>query len=420
MCFGTRSRVLHVTRNPQCKVACEAAPFPQGAASRQDIAAFYPKGGDVASHIPPDSSPGAAADSGSLDAPPMRAGRMPRHPRLSNVAGVQQLFVARPSSAAPMASADLAPGRPIAEFGVLAPLIADPAVTDVFVNGGDGVFVDRGDGAVREKGVRLSAEDARALAVHLIALGGRHIDDATPCIDVRVAGGLRVHAVLPPLAVDGAVVSIRARRFESPTLDDLQRGGMFGPAQRSRLDDLVAHRRNVLIAGAAGSGKTTLLAAMLAAVPVTERIVTIEDVAELSFEHPHHVRLESRQANLEGAGAIGLDRLVREALRMRPDRLVVGECRGAEVRELLTALNTGHDGGAGTVHANGIGDVAARLEALGALAGLDDAALARQVASAIDAVVFLERDAAGRRRVGAVGVPVLQAGRLRVEAEAVA
>jgi pilus assembly protein CpaF len=182
---------------------------------------------------------------------------MPRHPRLSNVAGVQQLFVARPSSAAPMASADLAPGRPIAEFGVLAPLIADPAVTDVFVNGGDGVFVDRGDGAVREKGVRLSAEDARALAVHLIALGGRHIDDATPCIDVRVAGGLRVHAVLPPLAVDGAVVSIRARRFESPTLDDLQRGGMFGPAQRSRLDDLVAHRRNVLIAGAAGSGNTT-------------------------------------------------------------------------------------------------------------------------------------------------------------------
>jgi pilus assembly protein CpaF len=150
-------------------------------------------------------------------------------------------------------------------------------------------------------------------------------------------------------------------------------------------------------------------------VPVAERIVTIEDVAELQIDHHHHVALEARQANLEGAGGIGLARLVREALRMRPDRLVVGECRGEEVRELLGALNTGHDGGAGTLHANGLDDVPARLEALGALAGLGDRALARQVASAIGWVVHLDRDAAGRRRVAAIGRPIVRKGRLAME-----
>ena len=168
-------------------------------------------------------------------------------------------------------------------------------------------------------------------------------------------------------------------------------------------------RENLLITGAAGAGKTTLLAALLAAAPPGERIVTIEDVAELRIDHPHHVRLEARQANLEGAGAIGLARLVREALRMRPDRLVVGECRGEEVRELLTALNTGHDGGAGTVHANSLDDVPARLEALGALAGLGDQALARQVVSAIGLVLHVARGADGIRRLAGVGRPVLDA-----------
>ncbi|WP_420893307.1 ATPase, T2SS/T4P/T4SS family [Rathayibacter iranicus] len=177
-------------------------------------------------------------------------------------------------------------------------------------------------------------------------------------------------------------------------------------------------RWNLLITGAGGSGKTTLLGALLGAAPSSERIVTIEDVGELRPAHPHVVSLESRQPNLEGAGAVGLDRLVREALRMRPDRLVLGECRGIELRELLSALNTGHDGGAGTLHANSLEDVPARLEALGVLAGWGPEAIARQTVSAIDLVLHLERRG-GRRRLAASGIFALDsAGRLRVEESA--
>ncbi len=191
---------------------------------------------------------------------------------------------------------------------------------------------------------------------------------------------------------------------------------MFDAGLRAWLEGAVARRENLLVTGAAGAGKTTLLAALLGCAAPTERIVTIEDVAELRIEHPHHVRLEARQPNLEGAGGIGLARLVREALRMRPDRLVVGECRGEEVRELLSALNTGHDGGAGTLHANGLHEVPARLEALGALAGLDDHALARQAASAFDLVLHVERAPDGARRLAAIGRPIIgDSGRLGIE-----
>ncbi len=292
----------------------------------------------------------------------------------------------------------------------------DPEVTDLFVNGSSGLFVDRGAGAVPAPEWRAREEDVRDLAVALIALGDRHIDDATPCVDVRLEGGIRVHAVLPPVAAEGTVISIRVPRLGSPDLEALQSTGMFDAVTRGRLEDLVGARENLLITGAAGAGKTTLLSALLGCASPADRIVTIEDVAELRVDHPHHVRLEARQANLEGAGAVGLARLVREALRMRPDRLVVGECRGEEVRELLTALNTGHDGGAGTLHANGLADVPARLEALGALAGLDDFALARQVASAIGCVLHVDRRADGTRRLAAVGRPVIgPAGRLQME-----
>ncbi|GAA1968340.1 hypothetical protein GCM10009776_34240 [Microbacterium deminutum] len=256
----------------------------------------------------------------------------------------------------------------------------------------------------------------RALAVALIGIGGRHIDDATPCVDVRYEDGVRVHAVLSPVAAEGTAISIRVPRLGLVSLDALQARGMFDAAARVLLDDAVRRRENLLVTGAAGAGKTTLLAALLAAAPFGERIVTIEDVAELRIDHPHHVRLEARQANLEGAGGIDLARLVREALRMRPDRLVVGECRGEEVRELLAALNTGHDGGAGTLHANSLDDVPARLEALGALAGLGDQALARQVVSAIGLVLHVAHDPGGMRRLAGVGRPVLDgAGRLGIE-----
>jgi pilus assembly protein CpaF len=298
----------------------------------------------------------------------------------------------------------------------LARYLDDPEVTDVFVNGATGLFVDRGRGASAAPEWRAREEDVRDLAVALIGLGGRHIDDAAPCVDVRLEGGIRVHAVLPPVAAEGTAISIRVPRMESADLAALEARGMFDGETRALLEDAVARRENLLITGAAGAGKTTLLAALLGCAPAGDRIVTIEDVAELRIDHPHHVRLEARQANLEGAGAIGLARLVREALRMRPDRLVVGECRGDEVRELLAALNTGHDGGAGTLHANGLHDVPARLEALGALAGLDDRALARQVASAIGCVLHIGRDADGSRFLAAAGRPVIgSTGRLQIE-----
>ena len=297
----------------------------------------------------------------------------------------------------------------------LRPHLEDPATTDVFVNGA-AVFVDRGQGPRRAAGVELAEAEARELAITLIAAGGRHIDESHPCVDVRLDGGARVHAVLPPVSVSGTLVSIRVPRLESVTLRELGRRGMFTAEIAERLREIVGARENVLVTGAAGAGKTTLLSALLAEAGHDERILTIEDVAELRLDHPHHVRLEARQANLEGAGGISLARLVREALRMRPDRLVVGECRGEEIRELLSALNTGHDGGAGTVHANSLGDVPARLEALGALAGLTDHALARQVTSAIGVVIHVTRDRDGTRRIGALGRPALAAdGRLHIE-----
>ncbi|MET0862228.1 MAG: TadA family conjugal transfer-associated ATPase [Microbacterium sp.] len=295
--------------------------------------------------------------------------------------------------------------RIAAEFGPLAPYLVGTDVTDLFVNGDTGLWVDRGGGLERDSAWAMAERPLRELAVRLIALGGRHIDEATPCVDVRLHGGVRVHAVLPPVSVSGTLLSIRVPQVRRFRLGDLAESGMFGTDPTvavARLLRAVSDRTNLLVTGAGGSGKTTLLGALLAEAPHGERIVAIEDVAELGVEHPHFVSLESRQANLEGAGAIGLERLLREALRMRPDRLVVGECRGAEVRELLAALNTGHDGGAGTLHANSLRDVPARIEALGALAGMTPDAVARQTVSAIGLVLHLEREG-GMRRLAQLG-----------------
>ncbi len=298
----------------------------------------------------------------------------------------------------------------------LRPFLDDPEVSDLFINGEDGLFVDRGRGPERMASWCASEAEVRRLAVRLIALGGRHLDDASPCVDVRIERGMRVHAVLAPIAVRGTAISIRVPKWDAPDLDALSAAGMFSDRGQRRLEALVDERANVLITGATGAGKTTLLAAMLSRVPAAERIVTIEEVAELRPQHPHHVVLEARQANLEGAGGVGLACLVREALRMRPDRLVLGECRGDEIRELLLALNTGHDGGAGTLHARGLAEVPARLEALGALAGMDAVAVGRQAVSALQAVVHVER-VAGRRRVAGIGRPALRDDRLAIEGE---
>ena len=300
-------------------------------------------------------------------------------------------------------------------FGPLAEHIADEQVTDVFVNGTEGLFIDRGDGAERMPQWRASEREVRDLAVALVAAGGRHLDDQSPCVDVRLDSGIRVHAVLSPVSTSGTALSIRVPRVHAADLDALAALGTFAPGQQRWLESLVSERANVLITGGTGTGKTTLLTALLSAVPTGERIVPIEDVAELRPRHPHHVSLEARQPNLEGAGRITLAMLVRESLRMRPDRLIVGECRGEEVRELLTALNTGHDGGAGTLHASGLADVPARMEALGALAGMDATALARQVVSAFTVVLHLGREPDGTRRIRQAGRFQLAGDRLTIE-----
>ncbi|MEF2978731.1 TadA family conjugal transfer-associated ATPase [Subtercola sp. YIM 133946] len=304
-----------------------------------------------------------------------------------------------------------------ADFGPLASYLRDRSVTDVFINGPADLWFDRGGGLVRDPTWSCPGEaELRQLAVRLIALGGRHVDEANPCVDVRLHDGVRLHAVLPPAAPRGTVISIRIPPVTRLRLDDLDQSAFFsGSVSVERVRSEVAARSNILITGAGGSGKTTLMAALLSEAAADERIVAIEDVSELRVEHPHFVSLEARQANLEGAGEISLQRLLREALRMRPDRLVLGECRGPEVRELLSALNTGHDGGAGTLHANSLPDVAARIEALGALAGLTPEAVARQAVSAIQTVFHVEQSG-GRRRLAAVGHLALDAhGRLVVQ-----
>ena len=291
----------------------------------------------------------------------------------------------------------------LAGAGPLQPLVDEPGVTDVLVNGPGSVWVDRGEG-LRQVGLHLGCEgDVRALAVRLAALAGRRLDDASPCVDARLPDGVRLHAVLPPVSPRGTLISLRVPRRRAFTLEQLADVGAVPGSWVPVMRALVLRRLSFLVSGGTGSGKTTVLSSLLGLAAPGERLVLVEDSGELEPAHPHVVRLESRHGNVEGAGTISLEVLVRQALRMRPDRIVVGECRGAEVRELLAALNTGHEGGCGTVHANAARDVPARLEALGALAGLDRAALASQAGSALEAVVHLTR-AAGRRRISELAV----------------
>lgn len=288
-------------------------------------------------------------------------------------------------------------------LGPLQQLTRDPLVTDIFVNGPESVWFDRGRGLERAA-VRFGGEaQVRALATRLVAAGGRRLDDSSPCVDVRLDAGYRVHAVLPPISTAGTLLSVRIRREDVFSMDELRIGGMFSRPLQEILEAIMAKRLSFLISGATGSGKTTLLSTMLGLSGTQERLVLIEDASELNPIHPHVVSLESRHGNLEGGGGLDLGELVRQALRMRPDRLIVGECRGAEVRELLTALNTGHTGGGGTIHANTAGAVPARLIALGALAGLSPDAVRLQVASALDVVIHVERTARGRR-VASIGL----------------
>ena len=288
--------------------------------------------------------------------------------------------------------------------GPLAALLDEPGVTDVLVNGPDQVYIDRGAGRERTDVGFGSDAEVRRLAQRLAASVGRRLDDAAPFVDARLPDGSRVHAVLGTLADPGTCISLRVPAARTFSLADCVASGSLSAAGAELLARIVEARLAFLISGGTGTGKTTLLAALLALVPPDERIVVVEDSRELAPRHPHVVRLEGRPANAELAGAVTLTDLVRQSLRMRPDRLVVGEVRGGEIADLLTAMNTGHEGGCGTVHANSSADVPARLEALAALGGLPRAALHAQLASALHASVHISRDRQGRRRVSEVSV----------------
>ncbi|HEU5038394.1 MAG TPA: TadA family conjugal transfer-associated ATPase [Nocardioides sp.] len=295
--------------------------------------------------------------------------------------------------------------RDVVGAGPLEPLLRMPHVTDVLVNGPDHVYVDRGAG-LEPTSVRFPDEGAvRRLAQRLAALGGRRLDDATPYADLRLPDGTRFHAVLSPLARPGTLVSLRVPRRRTFTVEELVEAGTLTPDTAQLVLAIVDARLAFLVSGGTGSGKTTLLAALLSRVSPKERVVVVEDASELRPDHPHVVALEGRPPNIEGAGAVEVRTLVRQALRMRPDRLVVGEVRGGEVVDLLAALNTGHEGGCGTLHANSAVDVPARVEALALAAGLGRDAAHSQLASAVHVVLHLARGADGVRRLRQVAVP---------------
>ncbi len=287
--------------------------------------------------------------------------------------------------------------------GPLDELLAEPGVTDVAVNGDGRVWVDRGDG-MEPTPPQLPRAQVHSLALRLAAQAGRRLDEAAGYVDGLLPSGVRLHAILPPLVPGGVHITLRVPPRSSPSLTDLVTSGSLNPPIAALLDGLVRRRVAFLVSGGTGAGKTTLLAALLGRCPERERLVVVEDVRELLIDHPHVVHLEGRAPNVEGAGEVTMRTLVRQALRMRPDRLVVGEVRGGEVQEMLAAMNTGHEGGCGTVHANTPGDVVARMEALGALAGLSRRAVHAQFASAVQAVVHVRRAEGGRRVVESVGV----------------
>ncbi len=297
-------------------------------------------------------------------------------------------------------------------LGPLETLLADPAVEEVMVNGPSRVYVER-RGRIEPTDVAFAdEEELRNTIERILAPLGRRVDELSPMVDARLADGSRVNVVIPPLAIDGPALSIRRFGAHRPGPDELVALGSLSRAQRALLEEAVGARRSVLVSGGTGSGKTTLLNALSSFVSPRERVVTIEDAAELRLQQPHVVRLESRPAGVEGRGEVTIRDLLRNALRMRPDRIVIGEVRGAEALDLLTALNTGHDGALSTVHANSPADALSRLETLALMAGvgLPHAAIAEQVQRGIDLVVHLERGRDGARRVAEVAEVVRAAG----------
>ncbi len=289
-------------------------------------------------------------------------------------------------------------------LGPLEPLLKDPSISDILVNRHDQVYIER-DGKLVPTDIKFK-NDRHLLQVidRIVSAVGRRIDDSSPMVDARLEDGSRVNAIIPPLALDGPHISIRKFRQDILSAEDLLRNETLTEAMLEFVQAAVKARLNILISGGTGSGKTTFLNMLSESIPHTERIVTIEDSAELQLRQPHVVRLETRPPNIEGEGAVGQRQLVINSLRMRPDRIIVGEVRGAEALDMLQAMNTGHDGSLTTLHANAPRDALARLETMIQMAGLSfgEAAMRRQVASAIDLVIHLSRHSDGRRRVVSV------------------
>ena len=301
-------------------------------------------------------------------------------------------------------------------LGPLEELLADAAVEEVMVNGHECVYVERAGRIERTKVSYPSEQALRDAIERILAPLGRRVDELSPMVDARLEDGSRVNVVVPPLAVDGPSLSIRRFAGARPGPDELVELGTLTPELREQLAAAVAARRSILVSGGTGSGKTTLLNALSAFIEPDERVITIEDAAELKLRQPHVVRLESRPANIEGRGLVSIRDLLRNALRMRPDRIVIGEVRGAEALDLLTALNTGHEGALSTVHANSPEDALRRIETLALMAdvGLPHEAIREQLGRGLDLVVHMARMGDRSRRVVEVAEVVRSVGSVGV------
>jgi pilus assembly protein CpaF len=286
-------------------------------------------------------------------------------------------------------------------LGPLEPLLSDPTISDILVNGSGQVYLER-KGKLERSSIRFH-DDAHLMNIidRIVSAVGRRVDESAPMVDARLKDGSRVNVIIPPLAIDGPVLSIRRFAVESLMPKDLIGFGTLTLEAMEVLEAMVHARLNIVISGGTGSGKTTLLNVLSGFVPENERIITIEDSAELQLRQPHVVRLETRPANIEGRGQVTQRDLVRNSLRMRPDRIVVGEVRGAEALDMLQAMNTGHDGSLTTIHANSARDALSRIETMVAMSGvqLPIRALRAQISSAISAVVHTERQEDGKRRL---------------------
>jgi pilus assembly protein CpaF len=288
-------------------------------------------------------------------------------------------------------------------LGILESLINNPNITDVLVHGHKDVWIDQGQGLEKTKLTFLNEESVRSLAQKLALSTGRRLDQSQPYVDAQLTKTIRLHAVLSPIANPGTVISLRIHTPQVFSLDKLVIYKTITTSQKEFLSQIIKEKKSFVICGGTGSGKTTLLNSLLSEVNKNQRILIIEDSRELNPQHPHVVSLEGRPANIEGMGLITMKDLIKQSLRMRADRLIIGEVRGAEVIDWLSALNTGHSGSAGTIHANSIHEVIIRFESLGLMAGLSKEAIHSQLRTALDYVIHIERQSDGKRKVKAIG-----------------